>query len=270
MVVASKKKNEVVRQTPEQKRERELGLAMEELEYAPEPTYFFVVGDRVEIGNLVDVYVSEVLEDGKLYEIDYTKIDHNYGKPITNEHQKMFVMWYRIRPYKVDYIEDSFIKNREMRMNFMQMHLSSLLSKVYHFGVDFNPDYQRDFVWDLEDKVALIDSIFNNVEIGKFAFIHKDYDEKYLYEILDGKQRLRTILDFYENRFPYKGKYYNDLTIGDRSYFENYPVSVAEAEEMNRENVLRYFINLNKNGRVMSKDQISKVEEMLKDELKSK
>ena len=79
-----------------------------------------------------------------------------------------------------------------------------------------NPDYQRDYVWELSDKQLLIDSIFNNIDIGKFAFIHLDYKTwnktGYAYEILDGKQRLKTIIDFYENRFSYKGIYYNDLS----------------------------------------------------------
>jgi uncharacterized protein with ParB-like and HNH nuclease domain len=73
-------------------------------------------------------------------------------------------------------------------------------------------------VWELEDKVALIDSIFNNVDIGKFAFIHLNYGEKYTYEILDGKQRMRAILDYYENRFQYKGKYFNELSCREQNH----------------------------------------------------
>jgi uncharacterized protein with ParB-like and HNH nuclease domain len=150
-------------------------------------------------------------------------------------------------------------------MNFMQMTISSFFSKCYYFGVNFDPEYQREYVWSQEDKIALIDSIFNNVEIGKFAFIRKGYSEKYHYEVLDGKQRLRAILDFYEDRFQYEGKYFSDLSQRDQDHFEDYHVSVAEIENLTREQILRYFVKLNKHGKVMPKEQIEKVEKMLEE-----
>ena len=33
------------------------------------------------------------------------------------------------------------------------------------------PDYQRGYVWEQEDKELLLDSIFKNIDIGKFVFI---------------------------------------------------------------------------------------------------
>lgn len=85
----------------------------------------------------------------------------------------------------------------------------------------------------------------------------------YSSEILDGKQRMRAILDFYEDRFQYKGKYFSQLSVKDQNHFKRYPVSVAETSEMSKEQVLRYFINLNSNGKVMSQDHLNKVKQML-------
>ena len=69
----------------------------------------------------------------------------------------------------------------------------------------------RGNVWDIEDKVKLIDSIFNNIDVGKFAFIKVPYkDNSPSYECLDGKQRVTALIEFYEGRFEYKGlKYYH-------------------------------------------------------------
>ena len=54
-----------------------------------------------------------------------------------------------------------------------------------------NPDYQRGLVWDEENKTLLLNSIFNNIEIGKFSFIKLNYilptfdwDKGIFYEIL--------------------------------------------------------------------------------------
>lgn len=260
------KKKTVNKETPEEKRERDYqNMIKERLPYCPEPTYFFNIGDRVEIGRLEDVYVIGVYENSKIYEIDYSSTNNNYGNPIKTEHQKMFVQWVDIRPYREIQPETTLIKNNDLRMNFMQMHIGSLLNKTYHFGVDFNPDYQRGYVWESEDKVALIDSIFNNIDIGKFAFIHLGYSGDNSYEILDGKQRMRAILDYFENRFDYKGKYFNDLSAREQDFFEDYSISVAETQNADRKQVLKYFLTLNKHGKIMDKRQLEKVEKMLEE-----
>ena len=69
---------------------------------------------------------------------------------------------------------------------------------AYHRGLIDNPDYQRGYVWTLEDKQKLIQSIFNRADIGKFVFIEDENYREYRLEVIDGKQRLRAILDYYE------------------------------------------------------------------------
>jgi len=243
--------------------QRGLKDLIERLDFVSEPTHIFNVGDKVLIGNLENVIIEEVLQQGKIYRLDYSSTNNNYGNPITTDHCKMYVSWTEVRKYQESLSMD-LIKNKDLRMQFSQQTISSLLSKVYNFGVDFNPEYQRDFVWELDDKVALIDSIFNNVEIGKFVFINLGYDGKFAYEILDGKQRLKTLVDFYEDRFQFKDRYFSDLSKREQWYFTNYSISVAETNDLlTREQKLRYFINLNKNGKVMSNEQLNKVEKML-------
>lgn len=241
--------------------ERDLNRTRENLNLIPEPTYKFNTGDKVIIGNLEDCIIEEILDGGKIYKIDYTSIDNNYGNPIIKEHQKTYFQWYKLR--KLNNNKNSFIKNEDLRLNYSQRHLADLFSKAYYFGVDFEPEYQRDFVWELEDKIALIDSIFNNIDIGKLVFIKHDYSDDLLYEILDGKQRIRAILDFYEDRFQYQGYYFSDLSGRDQDHFEHYSINVAEIDKMTREQILRYFIMLNTGGKPMAKEQLNKVKKML-------
>ena len=156
-----------------------------------------------------------------------------------------------------------------MRIDFVNSTIESLIHKYYAFGINMNPDYQRDYVWELSDKQLLIDSIFNNIDIGKFAFIHLDYNTwnktGYAYEILDGKQRLKTIIDFYENRFPYKGVYYNDLSGMDKRIFKNHSIVQGEVSETERKDVLKYFLMLNRTGKVMDQKHLDNVEKMLEE-----
>lgn len=234
--------------------------------YRPVPSYEFNIGDRVSIGALENVHVIEKLDNG-IYEIEYSSTSSNYGKPITANGQKRFVYWYEIRPYK-DIIQPSIEKNKDLRLSFSQQTLDGgILHRIYFAGVDFNPEYQRDYIWEQKDKELLIDSIFNNIDIGKFVFIHNEYyeKEKDLYECLDGQQRCKTLLEYFENRFPYQGYYFNDLSVRDQCHFENYSISVAEVREITKEQKLRYFLHLNRSGKSMDIKHLEKVENMLKE-----
>jgi len=117
-----------------------------------------------------------------------------------------------------------------------------------------DPDYQRDHVWEPRHKEALIKSIFENIDIGKFVFINRTYESGKatgnFYEVLDGKQRISAILEFYESRFPYCGLYYKDLCRQDRYHFTNYTVNYCYIDEkcLTDELKYKYFLMLNVGG----------------------
>jgi uncharacterized protein with ParB-like and HNH nuclease domain len=98
------------------------------------------------------------------------------------------------------------------------------------------------------------------------VFVHNNYGDEYLYEILDGKQRVRALLDFYENRFPYKGKYFNDLCVRDQNWFCERTISVAEVAKASRKDLLKYFVILNTAGKTMSEEHIEKVKAMIEED----
>lgn len=241
----------------------EFSETKKQAQYLPEPSYLFNVGNAVALGNLRDVKVIEVFDGGRFYELSYTSVDTNWGKPITTENQKRYATWLEIRPLVED-VDHKLIKNDDLQLRYGQTALQSFLGKLYYFRVDMNPEYQRDFVWSPDDNVSLIDSIFRNINIGTFAFVHLPYeDDKPSYEILDGKQRLNAISLFYENRFPYRGLFFNDLNRKEKHHFVNYSVSYAEIENITRQQKLRYFYLMNRKGRVMTDEHLRKIELMI-------
>lgn len=244
------------------------------VDFVPEPTISYTVGEQVIMGNLQNVFVIDNVHGGKgvIVEFDSGPLDRARAREKGEDEfwrEKRIVQWNRIKKLE-GHTDEVFNTNGDIRMNFTMRDLEDLLYKKYHFGLDMEPDYQRGYEWTLEDKQKLIDSIFKNVEIGKFAFIHNGYkhDSPYLYQILDGKQRLNAILEFYENRFTYNGLYFYQLSLRDQHWFERYPITVAEAQDLTREQILRYFLNLNTGGRQISMEHLAKVALMLEEEMK--
>lgn len=180
--------------------------------------------------------------------------------------------WTSVRPLDDD--KDTHFAKRNSalsRLHYSNRSMYSLLSFHYLFGVDFKPDYQRGSVWDEQDREKLLDSIFAGREIGRFVFkqlpFNRTNDDGNYYEIVDGKQRLLTLLAFYENRFPYKGVFYNDLSVLDKNWFMDASIGIAELDQnATRAEVLEVFLALNEGGKPVAKEVLDHARELLNEE----
>lgn len=222
------------------------------------PTYSYAEGDKVVLGSLKNCTVAakRFSESGVLLYC----IEHDDEK--TGKKHYTFAPWYHVRPLKEMEGETNFTKVDDIDIKFFNKQIKGLLNMYYLHGVEMNPPYQRGYVWDDSDKESLIDSIFTGIEIGKFAFITKDYTHEKPFEILDGKQRLSTLLDFYENRLAYKGKYFNDLSPKDRRTFLDANITVGEVKDLTPQQIYTYFYKLNKCGRVMDEEHLNEIKAM--------
>lgn len=64
--------------------------------------------------------------------------------------------------------------------------------------LDLAPDFQRDLVWNSKQKSELIESILMGIPL---PLIYVKEDERGVYIIVDGKQRLNTLFEFINNKF---------------------------------------------------------------------
>ena len=149
---------------------------------------------------------------------------------------------------------------------------------------NFNAEYQRKSdVW-LEDKQSfLIDSIFKNYPIpALFMRPIIDDEGRTIYDIIDGKQRLQTIIKFIEGKIPltsYFGEddffsesekekieqmsssfFYdiknNKIFVDYIKQFWTYPLQVEYLYEENGELISNVFDRLNRNGEPLNRQEL--------------
>jgi hypothetical protein len=138
--------------------------------------------------------------------------------------------------------------------------------------LNLQPSYQRNPVWSDRQKVYLIDSILNGYPLPKL-FIREIYEENQTeatFEIVDGQQRLTTMLEFSKNEFAllkskhpepsefdisYDKKFYKDLSLEDKKKIMNYSLT-CESLEGTEEEIRQMFYRINSSSKSLNKQEI--------------
>mgnify|MGYP001201145544 CR=1 FL=1 len=168
---------------------------------------------------------------------------------------------------------DSFKDLHQSEASFGVEGVLSIYSKC-----NFNADYQRGNVWTFDQKLGLIDSIIKRIDIGKIALIRKSDAEDWaedckIYEVLDGKQRMTAIWEFYNSEFQYWSKefpnpiFYRQFDKTAKLKFGHRPLNFLIHDSLNRQQKLEYFLRLNERGLPVEKEHLDRVRELLLKEL---
>ena len=104
-----------------------------------------------------------------------------------------------------------------------------IYQKVQSGKLILDPYYQRNVIWKSDKKVAFIESLYMGIIIPPIYVVEipgENVLDGASYEVVDGKQRLTTILGFVENKFSLESKsleYYKD-------WFSNKRFSAIQSE----------------------------------------
>lgn len=133
-----------------------------------------------------------------------------------------------------------------------------------------DPEYQRDFVWTTDQKRHYIKNLFEDkAEITPTIVEYYDKNRTHVYEVLDGKQRIKALIDFYNNEFDVEGLYYKDLTAEDQFFFTHHKVvytrvmNRANSEDLKLETKIQLFLEINMLGTRMSDEDLAKAQALL-------
>lgn len=108
------------------------------------------------------------------------------------------------------------------------------IEEFYKYKDEFvtRPPYQRKSVWSRGKKQSLMDSLFRRYYIPKLVVREvRLSNDKTVNEIIDGQQRITTVQEFFENKYPLPkslmdidenlpGKYYKDLDTEFRRFID--------------------------------------------------
>lgn len=138
---------------------------------------------------------------------------------------------------------------------------------------NYDPPCQRKSVWGQEQKSFLIDSILKNFPIPPI-FLYRKIDSetgKESYDVIDGKQRLLSIISFIENDIALpddfgdgvfgdeelNGKHFNDLS-EHKSILWKYKLAIEYVESDDIDIINSVFDRLNRNGVTLNPQELRK------------
>lgn len=227
------------------------------------PNWTFSVGDKVILGGLTDPVVKSISEDGKYIEIEYSNIDRK-GNFIKRESRKW--EWFEVYPLSNN-TESPLVDAHNI--NYSSRMLGGLITAINREEYNYNPDYQRSYVWTNKDKLEYIDSIFEGRDLGKFIVIEYPYNEDdNRYVVLDGKQRMNAIKDFTQGKIQLYNYYWHELLPSDRWHIENKVIQYAQLDggRLTKLQILKIFYNVNFGGVPQTSEHLAEIRKMISKE----
>ncbi|MEO1922221.1 MAG: DUF262 domain-containing protein [Sphingomonadaceae bacterium] len=120
--------------------------------------------------------------------------------------------------------------------------------------LELQPDFQRREVWAQSAKIMLIDSILSDIPLPKI-FLAKTIKGGSVHRVvIDGQQRISTILSFLRDEFalespysgPFGGKRFSDFDEVETDKFLRYRIDFNEADNPSDREVRNVYMRVNK------------------------
>lgn len=239
------------------------------------PTRSYEIGEEVGYGGFSHATVEKQIDD-KVYLLRVKSGKGEIGYRVT--------WWCDIR--KIDVVRDEVnMFQPDLKGNLITSDIQSLIFHYEANGFVCDPSIQRGYVWSDVDKENLIRSIFERINIGSLVFVRMagylhqreavrynslhgvpitlDKRDSYVLSVIDGQQRLRTIIEFYLDILKFNGKFYSQYSWTDQWEFKRTSLNwrTIEEEQITRKEILKMFLQVNR-GVPQSQEHLDKIEAM--------
>lgn len=125
-----------------------------------------------------------------------------------------------------------------------------------HPSINPQPPYQRGPVWTPSQKQLLVDSVLRDLDIPKLYLREMPSPDAWMYEVIDGQQRMRALCEFRADAFPLAGdcdavagfdiagKRYGELPDDVQDRFDQYELHFVILREARQIEVEEMFLRL--------------------------
>lgn len=150
--------------------------------------------------------------------------------------------------------------------------LESWFSFFERKRLDLNAEYQREYVWGEVQQQELLRSIMMGLPLSAVSVVKED--DVFVYEVVDGKQRLTTLDLFFNDQIGVEidGEMvlFSELNQAEQSAFLNTSLPMIRLKKASKIERIRYFMNINFAGVPQSEEHHNKVIELLAKEIVNK
>ena len=156
-----------------------------------------------------------------------------------------------------------------MRQDQTKMQISWFYKRSLERALRLNPPFQRKPVWTDRQRSALIETILLDLPIPEIFMQQKTTPEgDTLYIVVDGQQRIRSILEFIgdgneagyslmlEDDSEWADLSFSDLTDSQKTKFWSYWLSVRILDDTDEKEIRDMFSRLNKNAVPLNKQEL--------------
>ena len=151
---------------------------------------------------------------------------------------------------KISVIED--ITIRELVKGYHDDSQGEHGIRSYNGLLDIRPPYQREFVYEPEQRDAVIKSVANGFPINTMYWAKRDDDT---YEIIDGQQRTISICRYVHGDFSVNGFYFHSLQTDEMDKILDYDLIVYLCTGAPSEK-LKWYEVINIAGKVLSSQEL--------------
>ncbi|GAA4457963.1 DUF262 domain-containing protein [Rurimicrobium arvi] len=145
-------------------------------------------------------------------------------------------------------------------------HITWFLDMNRNGQLDLDPPYQRKSVWTPKDRRFFLDTIFRNYPAPPI-FVHREINDSgfAMYHVVDGKQRLETILSFADSKIAISsdfgdenlnGKKFRDLDTEHKRKFWDYVLVVDFIDSIVGTNIEEVFDRVNRNSKNLQPQEL--------------
>lgn len=151
----------------------------------------------------------------------------------------------------------------------MKRDIAWFLDLYQNGQLNLAPPYQRRSVWTVKDRKFFLDTIFRKYP-SPAVFLHKEIDsekDRMIYHVVDGKQRLETVIQFSQNDISVDRDYGDEKLDGKKwkqierdpdlkTHFLHYALPVEFMDSDDSTVINEVFDRLNRNSRKLERQEM--------------